>query len=358
MAHCECKLEENPKRPPKEWWNRCVAGVEESGSAADPQSVCGALWYHKMRASDKRTITRMAEKKMNENPGFHEGDVVTYKDVNLRDRTGIVQNAEGKWAWVLWRGQQKPTKEWSSNLRKDHALAANPMGMGMGLLLAAGAAGVLWLLTRKKEAVAAPVLSPPPSYVTTTCTINEKVLDAWGKAMGVGILVGYPEGTAAPIGATVLPLLAWNPGETFLRGLNNIQTPDAMATKSYCDWATKAPGAPPAEPTQPPAPTSAWNPMSNTATASSTVQGPESVYVLKRLFVWTGTAWALENQEENNIAGGQADWLYQSQFSWPMFAELQNPPAPYYYADAWSWTPSGGYKKATCSSNYKLAGCD
>jgi hypothetical protein len=46
----------NPKRPPKKWWRDCVAGVSESGSADDPESVCGALWYQKMSESQRRRL--------------------------------------------------------------------------------------------------------------------------------------------------------------------------------------------------------------------------------------------------------------------------------------------------------------
>lgn len=52
---------QNPKNPPKKWWDDCVSGVKESGSAYDPQSVCGALWYKKMSPTQKRAATRKAE---------------------------------------------------------------------------------------------------------------------------------------------------------------------------------------------------------------------------------------------------------------------------------------------------------
>jgi len=32
------------ERPPKEWWDKCIEGVEKSGSAEDPEAVCGAQW--------------------------------------------------------------------------------------------------------------------------------------------------------------------------------------------------------------------------------------------------------------------------------------------------------------------------
>lgn len=63
--------EPNPRRPPKKWWRDCVRGVEESGSAVDPESVCGALWYRKMSESQRRAATRRSEKRLlaNQNEG-------------------------------------------------------------------------------------------------------------------------------------------------------------------------------------------------------------------------------------------------------------------------------------------------
>ncbi len=45
-----------PKRPPKKWWYDCVKGVEESGAAYSPESVCGDLWHHKMTKSQRARI--------------------------------------------------------------------------------------------------------------------------------------------------------------------------------------------------------------------------------------------------------------------------------------------------------------
>jgi HK97 family phage prohead protease len=46
-GHVAAKEEEDG-RPPKDWFDRCVAGVESSGSADDPQAVCGNLWHNVM----------------------------------------------------------------------------------------------------------------------------------------------------------------------------------------------------------------------------------------------------------------------------------------------------------------------
>lgn len=48
----------NPRRPPKKWFDDCVDGVEASGSAADPYSVCGALWHRKMGPKAKARALR------------------------------------------------------------------------------------------------------------------------------------------------------------------------------------------------------------------------------------------------------------------------------------------------------------
>lgn len=51
-----------PKRPPKKWWKRCVAGVESKGGAIDPAKICGALWFRKMSKADKKIILALAER--------------------------------------------------------------------------------------------------------------------------------------------------------------------------------------------------------------------------------------------------------------------------------------------------------
>jgi hypothetical protein len=60
----------NPRRPPKGWWEDCVAGVTESGSAADPRSVCGALWHRKMSPKQRRAALRRHEGRAAPNYGM------------------------------------------------------------------------------------------------------------------------------------------------------------------------------------------------------------------------------------------------------------------------------------------------
>lgn len=50
------------KRPPKKWFRSCVRGVEKSGTAYDPESVCGSLWHHKLSIGEKRKIVRESER--------------------------------------------------------------------------------------------------------------------------------------------------------------------------------------------------------------------------------------------------------------------------------------------------------
>lgn len=59
-----------PKRPPRQWWRHCVAGVSASGSAYDPAKVCGALWYHKISPMRRVAIVRRSEHH-SPNPGTH-----------------------------------------------------------------------------------------------------------------------------------------------------------------------------------------------------------------------------------------------------------------------------------------------
>jgi phage head maturation protease len=41
-------------RPPKEWWERCVARVREEGVADDPEALCGYVFYHVLGGDRER----------------------------------------------------------------------------------------------------------------------------------------------------------------------------------------------------------------------------------------------------------------------------------------------------------------
>lgn len=56
FATYESNMQENPRRPPKQWMRDCVAGA--SKSARDPGAVCGALWYRKMSPAQRRAALR------------------------------------------------------------------------------------------------------------------------------------------------------------------------------------------------------------------------------------------------------------------------------------------------------------
>ncbi len=60
----EQEMESNPRRPPRQWFRDCVAGVEAGGSAYDPQAVCGAQWQ-RLSASQKRAAVRRHERRRN-----------------------------------------------------------------------------------------------------------------------------------------------------------------------------------------------------------------------------------------------------------------------------------------------------
>jgi len=51
------------KRPPEEWFSRCVAGVTESGGAkkrlGGPPAVCGRVWFDKSAAEQAKIIRKM-----------------------------------------------------------------------------------------------------------------------------------------------------------------------------------------------------------------------------------------------------------------------------------------------------------
>lgn len=50
----------NPRRPPREWWNRCLASVSAQRHAKDPAAVCGASWWA-MPSSRRARIVRELE---------------------------------------------------------------------------------------------------------------------------------------------------------------------------------------------------------------------------------------------------------------------------------------------------------
>ena len=42
----ETQIEEQRKRPPKDWWDRCVSSVGRNPDVDDPSALCGWVWYH------------------------------------------------------------------------------------------------------------------------------------------------------------------------------------------------------------------------------------------------------------------------------------------------------------------------
>jgi hypothetical protein len=56
-----------PRRPPRRWFERCVAGVTAGGGAVHPDAVCGAAWRDKSRAEKalavREEFTMAAKKK-------------------------------------------------------------------------------------------------------------------------------------------------------------------------------------------------------------------------------------------------------------------------------------------------------
>lgn len=53
----------NDKRPPKEWWDRCIRRVRESG-AGDPERLCGYVFYHVLGGSRARANASLRKKDM------------------------------------------------------------------------------------------------------------------------------------------------------------------------------------------------------------------------------------------------------------------------------------------------------
>jgi hypothetical protein len=51
-----------PNRPPKDWFDRCSAGVAARGHPVNPAAVCGAVWRDKTPA--ERAVTKGLEETM------------------------------------------------------------------------------------------------------------------------------------------------------------------------------------------------------------------------------------------------------------------------------------------------------
>jgi len=117
-------LQENPRRPPKAWFRRCVRGVERSGGAYDPQAVCGAQWQRKSEAEKRR----------------------------------------------LSRGRDEECSE---------CLQANELG-GAGTALIIGGIALVGYLLFAKHAAAKTAAEP-------ACAIDVQKLDRWGEARGFPI---------------------------------------------------------------------------------------------------------------------------------------------------------------------------
>jgi hypothetical protein len=66
-----------PRRPPKNWFDRCVEGVRAGGAAVDPQAVCGATWARKSAREKRSTLAAeegtMATKKKAKKKPHHGG---------------------------------------------------------------------------------------------------------------------------------------------------------------------------------------------------------------------------------------------------------------------------------------------
>ena len=51
-----------PRRPPKSWWDRCVAAVARGGKVIDPAKICGATWYKRMSEEARAAVLAAVEK--------------------------------------------------------------------------------------------------------------------------------------------------------------------------------------------------------------------------------------------------------------------------------------------------------
>ena len=418
-----------PRRPPREWWYRCTAGVAASGSSADPNSVCGALWYHKMRAADKRLIVQKAEeKKMRKNPvtlRIKEGTRVEFRptpaslalysdppSIGALGRVSSVSTGRGKRTSIPGPGGGLVYVKWDdgsfqgvSSLdlvklpdlksigdefadtlfgpapRKGTGMWENPAGGGGGMLALAAlaAAGVAWLLLRKPATAQAapgpaPQLPAPPAPLPApaTCPLDTQKLFEWGSEVGVQVvhLFGMEvmpsfEELKKGFPSTQESVIAVLKDGSFWRYVAGTPTAAPDMKNKYCEWAAKPAKLPPPPPSEtPPPPTSPPPPPPTPAPSppqSAALQGgggeAATVYVTKRLFVWTGNAWKLEDDEDAfwKHNPGTPGLTYMAFFAWPTFQQTLGKPPPYYYSDGWKW--DGTWTKVFCATNYAVAGC-
>lgn len=135
-----------PSRPPKKWMKKCIAGVQEGGSAAVPGAVCGSLWYHKKtpaeRAATAREYGDLVRKKRFDPKDFeHElRELDLYLDndayMHVRKKSFIdsvkrkiaakrydPKLAAGLWQYWVDDGARRYAREFRMDIRKAFPLA-------------------------------------------------------------------------------------------------------------------------------------------------------------------------------------------------------------------------------------------
>lgn len=160
--------------------------------------------------------------------------------------------------------------------------------------------------------------------------------------------------------------LAKNPGAVAQVQSNPVPgnglTAIALLVSAGLAWLVFRKPAAASTPTLPPAPLPPPPPTQPPPPPSGTTQGvgeaaTKSTYTIKRLFVYTGKFWQLEDQEETfwppDAVEAGAWKTFMAQPAWDVL--WSNPP-PYYYVDYWLWG-DGGWKSFGCSANYKAPGC-
>lgn len=254
-------------------------------------------------------------------------------------------------------------------------LEENPSDGGAMLALAAlAAAGVAWLIFRSKPATAAPAASPPalpaPPPPAAACPLDTQKLFNWGNE--VGIQAVHLFGMNIPPDFAELKKSFPNMQEAaivitkdgaFWRYVQGSPTPAPEMRTQYCSWAAKAaalanpPAAEPPPPTSPPPPPP---PAPTSAPQSAALQGTTgiTIYLLKRLFVWTGSTWKLEDNFDAYLPPTESysGAAYMSFKASPTFPQTATASPPYYFADVWEWS-SGTWKKIHCAVNYTVPGC-
>lgn len=189
-------VSDNPRRPPKKWMSDCVAGVKESGSAADPGAVCGSLWYHKLSNTQRRAALQREKegRDMEANPDAYKtwlmGVRRQLQRTGFGDATPVLRSRERELRGLYVSGAS--TSEGARFVgetfqRGDYA--ANPTTETTALLIGLGAlvvvGGIIWYVNKSKEGTGTKAIETEPLPSPATCSFDEIRVHTFAMSKGL-----------------------------------------------------------------------------------------------------------------------------------------------------------------------------